>query len=95
MNTLGCLDRPTSGIYRLNGVNVSELSDLERARMRLLEIGFVFQSFNLLPRLTAIENVELPLVVRRRARRSPPPAGRANARASSVWATEWTTALPS
>lgn len=72
MNILGCLDRPTGGSYRLDGVDVAELSDFDRARMRLLQIGFIFQSFNLLPRLSALENVQLPLVyagVRGRERR--------------------------
>jgi len=62
MNVLGCLDTPTSGLYRLAGKDVSELSEREQAIIRNQEIGFVFQSFNLMPRLTAIENVSLPLI---------------------------------
>lgn len=62
MNILGCLDRPTSGSYRLNGNEVANLSDDELAYVRNKEIGFVFQSFNLLTKLTAIENVALPMV---------------------------------
>ncbi len=62
MNILGCLDSPTSGKYQLNGIDVSEMSDNELAGIRNREIGFVFQTFNLLPRLTALENVALPLV---------------------------------
>lgn len=62
MNILGCLDTPTSGTYRLNNIEVSEMSDDELAHVRNKEIGFVFQTFNLLPRLTALENVALPLV---------------------------------
>jgi putative ABC transport system ATP-binding protein len=64
MNILGCLDVPTSGRYRLAGRDVSELADDELADVRNLEIGFVFQSFQLLPRATALENVELPLIYR-------------------------------
>ena len=62
MNVLGCLDTPTEGKYWLNGQLVSELSDDELARVRNREIGFVFQTFNLLPRATCLHNVELPLV---------------------------------
>jgi len=62
MNMIGCLDTPTQGEYWLNGFRVSELADDELARIRNKEIGFVFQTFNLLPRATALQNVELPLV---------------------------------
>src|SRR5260370_8495314 len=61
MNILGCLDRPTSGHYTLEGVDVASLSEEELAAIRSRRIGFVFQSFNLLSRPTALENVELPL----------------------------------
>lgn len=62
MNILGCLDSPSSGHYILNGVDVSEMEDGELADVRNREIGFVFQSFNLLPRYNALENVALPMV---------------------------------
>ncbi|MCB1183377.1 ABC transporter ATP-binding protein [bacterium] len=62
MNILGCLDTPTRGTYSLNGTEVSTLSDDELAEIRNREIGFVFQTFNLLPRSTAAQNVELPLI---------------------------------
>lgn len=62
MNVLGCLDSPSSGEYFLNSTNVSTMSDSELAEVRNKEIGFVFQTFNLLPRLSALENVALPLV---------------------------------
>jgi putative ABC transport system ATP-binding protein len=62
MNLIGCLDTPTSGEYLLNSKKVSEMNDDELARIRNEEIGFVFQTFNLLPRATALHNVELPLI---------------------------------
>lgn len=62
MNLLGCLDTPTSGTYELNGQDVSNMTDDELAEIRNKEIGFVFQTFNLLPRTTALENVALPMV---------------------------------
>jgi putative ABC transport system ATP-binding protein len=62
MNLIGCLDTPTSGQYILNNIDVSSMSDSELAQVRNQEIGFVFQTFNLLPRLTALDNVALPLV---------------------------------
>ncbi|MCX7843561.1 MAG: ABC transporter ATP-binding protein [Clostridia bacterium] len=62
MNIIGCLDRATSGYYELDGVPISSLNDRELARIRNLKIGFVFQSFNLLPRMNALSNVELPMV---------------------------------
>lgn len=62
LNILGCLDRPTEGVYRLGGRDVAELDDDELAALRNRHIGFVFQSFNLLPRMDALENVQLPLL---------------------------------
>jgi putative ABC transport system ATP-binding protein len=62
MNVVGCLDTPTSGRYDLNGTNVSEMDDNQLAEVRNREIGFVFQTFNLLPRSNALHNAELPLI---------------------------------
>jgi putative ABC transport system ATP-binding protein len=62
MNILGCLDTPTKGLYEFNGINVSKMNDNELARIRNREIGFVFQTFNLLSRSDALHNVELPLI---------------------------------
>ncbi len=68
MNLIGCLDTPTKGTYHLNGRLVSDMSDDELAHIRNKEIGFVFQTFNLLPRATALHNVELPLIYSGRPR---------------------------
>ena len=83
INLLGCLDQPTSGRYWLDGEEVSRLSEAERALLRNEKIGFVFQNFNLLPRLTALENVMMPLAyagrrpLRARVPRPGPGAARA------------------
>ena len=69
MNMLGCLDTPTSGDYYLNDQNVSEMTDDELATVRNREIGFVFQTFNLLPRVTCVQNAELPLIYAGMSRR--------------------------
>jgi putative ABC transport system ATP-binding protein len=78
MNIVGCLDTPTAGAYRLKGREVSALDDDDLADIRSEEIGFVFQTFNLLPRMTAYQNVELPLIYARGDRRE---------RAKRVWET--------
>jgi macrolide transport system ATP-binding/permease protein len=87
MNILGCLDRPTSGHYLFEGVDVAERSEPELARMRSERIGFVFQSFNLLARTSALENVALPLFSPTAAPPAAPSAARAPARPSprSAW----------
>src|SRR5688572_10500637 len=64
MNIIGCLDRPTEGTYALDGINVSRLNDGQLAKIRNRRLGFVFQSFNLLPRMAAVDQVALPLVYR-------------------------------
>ena len=69
LNILGCLDKPTSGSYSLEGQDVSKLNDNELAEIRNRKLGFVFQSYNLLPKMTALENVELPMVYAGQARR--------------------------
>lgn len=72
MNIIGCLDRPSFGTYELGGSDVSSMSDHELARVRNESVGFIFQTFNLLPRMTALRNVELPMIyagVRRKDRR--------------------------
>jgi putative ABC transport system ATP-binding protein len=78
MNIIGCLDVPTSGTYQLKDREISKLDDDELAEIRSAEIGFVFQTFNLLPRMTAFQNVELPLIYGRAERQS---------RAERVWET--------
>ncbi len=92
MHILGCLDRPTEGRYLLNGKDVSNLSRDELAEVRNKQIGFVFQGFNLLPRTTAVENVEVPLLYSRPVK---PAAQRARPRSphSRRWA--WRTPRPS
>ena len=79
MNLIGCLDTPTKGQYYINGRLVSEMNDDELARIRNKEIGFVFQTFNLLPRASSLHNVELPLIYSGHAGRRAPGAGQERA----------------
>ena len=72
MNILGCLDRPTSGTYLLDGKNVGNLSKVELAAIRNEKLGFIFQSYNLLPKITAVENVMLPMMYQRGTSNIPP-----------------------
>jgi len=72
MNIIGCLDRPSDGVYQLDGINVSRLGDTQLAKIRNRRLGFVFQSFNLLPRLRAVDQVAMPLIYRGVANRKRP-----------------------
>ena len=87
MNLIGCLDTPSQGSYLLNGKQVSQMNDDELARIRNEEIGFVFQTFNLLPRATALHNVELPLVYAGMPAERAPRARAERAPSASTWAT--------
>ena len=85
MNLIGCLDTPTKGQYYINGNLVSEMTDDELARIRNKEIGFVFQTFNLLPRATSLHNVELPLIYSRHAVRRAHRTGQAGHARRWIW----------
>ena len=91
MNLIGCLDTPTAGEYELNGVQVSQMDDNQLAEIRNKEIGFIFQTFNLLPRSDALRNVELPLDLFRHALRGAAARWRWRPCAMSVWPTAFIT----
>ena len=95
MNILGCLDRPTAGVYRLAGTPVASLDDDGLARLRSRTIGFVFQSYNLLPRTTALDNVATPLLYQGVGAARARAAGHGGPRAARASATGSTTSRPS
>ena len=95
MNLIGCLDTPSKGQYYINGNLVSEMSDDELARIRNKEIGFVFQTFNLLPRATSLHNVELPADLLGNAERPAPGARQTGACARWIWKSACTTSRTS